>query len=127
MRWDYSTSWLPPRNSCRQHTRWRANWPMGHRFLYAWPSVPCTTTRTWICALPSNLKPSRKTSAVKRRTPGKAFGPSSKSAPRASRGVKLLDEKAAGEYKDFLWISWGDLRAVSHKERAEPCKAAAEP
>src|SRR5262245_48364247 len=63
---------------------------MGHPLLSAWPSVPCTTTRTWICALPWNLKPLRKTSAVKPRMPGKVFGPLSKSDRHGSRGASIL-------------------------------------
>ena len=69
----------------RRHTSWHAKWPMGHQSLYAWPGVPCTTTRTWSCALPWNLKPSRKTSAVKRRTPGRHPGFRRK-APLALQG-----------------------------------------
>jgi hypothetical protein len=88
----------------RRHTSWHVKWPMGHQSLYAWPGVPCTTTRTWICALPWNLKPSRKTSAGKRRTPGKASGLLSKSAPRASRGVKLLSRYLTVDDAQEPWL-----------------------
>ena len=61
--------------------------PTSRRIWTWWWPTRAMSTR-FSCAKASSGQ-TMITSAVKRRTPGKASGPSSKSAPRASRGVKL--------------------------------------